>query len=877
MIRQSVFAINFLVIFLLFAVPLLGQKMSIDYYLPEGTNYNPDIPTPESVLGYQVGEWHVSHDQLVMYMRELAVASDRIVLQEYARSHENRPLVVLIITSPDNHKNLEKIRQQHISLGDPDASTSLKVKDMPVVLFQGYSIHGNESSGSNAALMVAYYLAAAEGKEIEEWLKNSVFLLDPCMNPDGLNRFASWVNVHKSKNPVADPNNREHTEVWPYGRTNHYWFDLNRDWLLVQHPESQGRINVFHQWKPNILTDHHEMGTNSTFFFQPGIPSRTNPNTPPENQKITGLIADFHAAELDEIGSLYYSQESFDDFYVGKGSTYPDVNGCIGILFEQASSRGHLQKSDNGDLAFPFTIRNQVATSFSTIKAAQNLRTDLLDYQRRFYKDARNAARRDNEKAYVFVNEEDRSRLYHFMELLHRHQVEMYPLKKDISVNGQTFNAHQAYVVPLDQPQYRLIKAMFDTRTNFTDSLFYDVSSWVLPYAFNIKHGVLTGRQFTMADAGDKIDDLKLPHGTVIEKSDYGYLLHWDDYYTPKAVYQLLENELIVKVAAQPFNTQMGKKGTMNFDYGAILVPAQNQKISSDELHELLQKVAEKTNTAFYPVHSGLTREGIDLGSPNFKKLRLPKALIVGDYGVSTYDAGEVWHLLDNRFDMELSIVEKRRLNSMDLSGYNTIIMVNGNYSGINTGGVEKLKKWLMNGGVLITMKSASKWAADQGLSFVAFKNRKKGDKNGNEETHHLPYSSMNATEGAQVIGGAICNGKLDLSHPIGYGYNSADLPIFLRGTLFMKPSRNAYAMPLSYTSDPLRSGYISGKNQELLKDAASIIVSGMGKGRVISMADNPNFRAFWYGTNKLFLNAIFFGHTISGGATEKPKPGEKK
>jgi hypothetical protein len=213
---------------------------------------------------------------------------------------------------------------------------------------------------------------------VDSLLNETVILLDPSFNPDGLNRFASWVNTHKSQTLVTDPVSRELNEAWPGGRTNHYWFDLNRDWLYVQHPESQGRIAKFHEWKPNILTDHHEMGSNSTFFFQPGVPSRINPLTPQKNRELTAKIGTFHARYLDKIGSLYFTEEDYDDFYYGKGSTFPDVNGAVGILFEQASSRGHAQETINGVLSFPFTIRNQVTTSFSTLAAARALRTELL-------------------------------------------------------------------------------------------------------------------------------------------------------------------------------------------------------------------------------------------------------------------------------------------------------------------------------------------------------------------------------------------------------------------------------------------------------------------------------------------------------------------
>ena len=853
-----------------------APSVSLDYYLPSGTTYQANIPTPESVLGYQVGGgrwWHVSHDQLVLYMRTLAAASDRVVLKEYARSHEHRPLMVLLISSKENHDNLENIRQQHLALTKLETSERLKTEDMPIVVYQGYSIHGNEPSGSNAALLMAYYLAAAEGEEVEQLLQNAVILLDPSLNPDGMNRFANWVNMHKSKNPVADPNHREHHEVWPSGRTNHYWFDLNRDWLPVQHPESQGRIELFHQWKPNILTDHHEMGRNSTFFFQPGIPSRTNPLTPEKNQELTQKIAEFHAKALDEIGSMYYSKERFDDFYYGKGSTYPDANGCIGILFEQASSRGHIQSSIHGDLAFPFTIRNQVVTSFSTLKAAQSLRKELLDFQRSFFQSAREEARKDAEKAYIFSSIADRGRLHHFIELIHRHDIAIFQTTTSVRAEGVLFPAKSSYVVPLDQPQYRLIKAMFETRTSFTDSLFYDVSSWTLPLSFNLPYAPLNARQFSESLLGEKIEKPLKPMGMLTAgESDYGYLFEWDEYYASRAVNQLLKAGLIVKVGMKPFKMDING-GLFHFDYGTIFIPAKNQSQTPDELFALIRQAAEQNGLTVYAINTGLTPEGIDLGSPNFKALKQPKTMVLAGDGISIYDVGEVWHLLDYRYDMDLSIVEKTRFKRVELGDYTTIVLVGGNYSDIAEAEIEQLKRWLKNGGVLITMRSAIKWAIDKGLSNAIVKTpSEKKDKEGSSApsaADKRPYTSMSAHYGAQVIGGAIFEATLDLTHPLGFGFNRDKIPVFKRGALFLQATNNPYAMPLVYTESPLLSGYISDKNAAELKNSASIVVSKLGKGRTISMADNPNFRAFWYGTNKLFVNALFFGHTISSGAAE--------
>lgn len=244
----------------------VAQQLGLDYYLP-ATTYDALVPTPASVFGHQVGEWHLSHDKLLMYYEKLAAASDKITLHEYGRSHENRPLIYLVITSSVNQQNIQAIQDQHVALCDPARSADLNVSEMPLVLYQGYSIHGNEPSGANGAPLVAYYLAAAQSSDVKEVLDNTVIIFDPCYNPDGFNRFSTWANMHKNNNLTSDNADREYDEAWPRGRTNHYWFDLNRDWLPGQQPESKGRIANFQNWKPNILTDHHEMGTNTTFFY----------------------------------------------------------------------------------------------------------------------------------------------------------------------------------------------------------------------------------------------------------------------------------------------------------------------------------------------------------------------------------------------------------------------------------------------------------------------------------------------------------------------------------------------------------------------------------------------------------------------------------
>ncbi|MEO1436774.1 MAG: M14 metallopeptidase family protein [Bacteroidota bacterium] len=844
--------------FVLLTFLVSRAQAPIDYFLPEGTQYDATIQTPEQFLGYPTGKWHIGHDQLVFYMRYLAQQSDRVTLQEIGRTHEDRPLIVLTITHPDNHANLEAIRQQHVALSSLQ-SGNLDVSTMPSVVYQGYSIHGNEPSGTNAAPLVAYYLAAAKGEDVEQLLKDVVILMDPCLNPDGFNRFASWANTHKSKNRQADSETREHNEVWPGGRTNHYWFDLNRDWLLVAHPESQARIKIFHEWKPNILTDHHEMGTNSTYFFQPGVPARTNPLTPQRNQDLTGEIATYHVEALDQIGSLYYSEESFDDFYYGKGSTYPDANGCIGILFEQASSRGHVQESIHGDLTFEFTIRNQVKTSFSTLKAAQELRVKLLTYQKEFYELGQREATADPVKAYVFGEAIDQYRLNQFVDHLLQHDIDVYPLKKQINADGHTFQPGEAYVVPTNQVQYRLVKGIFQSFTTFKDSLFYDVSAWTLPMAYNLKFAELRSYEKpaesleTVPEAGKMVQ---------LFPENYAYLIDWRAYKAPEFIDNLLAEGLVVKVAHESF-TIATTEGRLDFPVGTMVIPAMNQSIMGEALANLLKSEAIRLQVPIYGVKTGSTPAGIDLGSPSASALRNPKALLLVGGGISAYEAGEVWHLLDKRFNIDLTVADIDNVGRMDLNEYATIIMVDGNFNSLNAQ-VEKIRSWTRNGGVIIAVKRSNRWLENKGISGVSFKN-------GRKRFGTRPYAERNRDSGAQVIGGAIFESKLDLTHPLAYGYTNAVIPVFRRGTLFFNPPKNPYAGPGSYTRDPLLSGYISDYNLKKLARSATIVVTRYGSGRVISLADNPNFRAYWYGTNRLFLNALFLGHTISSSACEMP------
>jgi len=843
-------------LFILLTAALSFAQVDLAYYLPEGVSYNAAIPTPQSVTGHEVGEWHISHDRLVTYMQALDAASDRISLEVTGYTYEARPLLLLTITSPKNHQNIEAIRQQHVQLSDPSKSSGLNVSQMPLVYYLGCSIHGNEPSGANAGLVMAYHLAAAQGPEIEKYLDNTIILFDPSFNPDGLQRFSTWANSHKSKLVSPDSYDMEHNEAWPGGRTNHYWFDLNRDWLPGQLPESQARIKKFHQWKPNLLTDHHEQGTNATFFFMPGEPTRVHPMTPKKNQELTKKLGEYHAKALDKIGSLYFTQEGYDDFYYGKGSTYPDVQGCIGILFEQASSRGHAQESDNGILRFPFTIRNHFTTMLSSLQGSNEMREEILNFQRDFYKNALSEAAKDPVKAIVFGSNKNKASAFHLAEMAERQDILVYPITTSQTLNGRSYEAGASYVIPLNQPQYRLIKSMFEKRTTFEDSLFYDISSWTFPLAFGIEYDELK----SIPALGTKLTRPTLPQGKVInDKATYAYAFESFGFYVPRAIYRLVSHGIRVKVSHEAFNHPSGKK----FDRGSLMVSLENQNLAPEQIAVYMREVSAQDGIDVYGFDTGLDYKGVSLGSSTFDVLKKPEIAVLMDVGISPTDAGEIWHLLDQRFHIPVTMIPVSVFNNAQLSKYNTIIVPSGRYNGISESAKEKLKTWVQGGGVLIGLEDAVSWFNTSGLG----KFEMKKDEESKDGAKPRPYEYIDEDRGAQVTSGAIFEANVDLTNPLLYGYYNTKMPMFKSNNFYMEKSKGVYSNPMTYGNSPLISGYISKKNYEKIKNASVIGVSAMGQGRVIGFTENLAFRAFWFGTNKLLMNAIFFGPMVNSAA----------
>ncbi|MEN8123167.1 MAG: M14 family zinc carboxypeptidase [Bacteroidota bacterium] len=844
--------LSLLILLFFFFTPTFGQN----HYFKEYAPYDETIPTPESFLGYKIGGQHTRHDQVVAYFEKLAELSNRVTIEEYGRTYENRKLLMLSISSIQNINNLPQIKEKHLTLVNPYKEIDSHA-DLPLFIHLGYNIHGNEPSGTEASILTAYTLVASKNEKIKKYLDSAIIFIDPTINPDGRDRHTQWVNSRKSKNLVADPLDFEHTESWPSGRTNHYWFDLNRDWLLAIHPESQAKLKWFHEWYPNIITDFHEMGTsNNTYFFEPERASGSEkPLTPKRNGELTTIFAKEFAKSLESVGTFYFTNELFDATYPGYGSSYGDLQGAIALLFEQTASRGHLKKLDIGNISFPFTIKNQYISSFSTIRTAVDNKDLLYDYQKVFFKNAIDGARKSAVKAYVFGDAYDENRTKAFIKFLFHHKIKVYKLEKDIKGNGQTFSKEKSYIVPTEQNQYKMIQNTFEIYNTYNDSIFYDASAWSIANFYNMPYAAIHKK----ITPDKEITQQYLSDNTIkIKKADYAYIIPWNDYYAPSFLYATQKAGIKSMFLSKPLNATINNE-TEEFANGSLVIPISLQSISKDSIYSVVKHNAEKFSTNIKPINVGENGIGINLGRRGVKTLQTPKTLLWVGNGVSQYEAGEIWHLLDTQINMPLSKIALRNFNRVKLNDYNTMIMVSGSYHQLDSIKIGKIKDWVAKGNTLITSRQASAWA---------IKNRLVNEELIEKEKDSLPkerlkYGDARENYGKNVIGGAIFKINLDITHPIGYGYTQKELPIYRNSSVFLKPSKNPYSTVAKYTEDPHIDGYISKESYELLSKSASIIVSPIGNGRVVMFADNPNFRAAWYGTNKLFLNAIFFGNHI--------------
>ncbi|GIU50982.1 peptidase M14 [Shewanella sp. KT0246] len=831
----------------------------------QAEDINTRLTQPAQYLGYPLGEWHLRHDQINHYLQKLASESSRVSLDSAGFSEERREQLTAVITSEENQRNLADIIEYRSNIKYGTMQTK-RTNSNPLVVWLAYSIHGDEASGAHAAIALSHYLAAANEPWVKELLDNTVILLTPTQNPDGFDRFSNWANNNRGKVIVTDNNHREHNQDWPGGRFNHYLADLNRDWLFLRHPASQGRVAFFHKWQPHYVGDFHEMWHQQSYFFQPGVPDRVNPLTKPENQALSNELAAFHRKALDEVKQVYFSGQMFDDFFYGKGSTYPDINGAIGILFEQASSRGQAQDSPNGVVTLADSIDNQFATSLSSLKGAHALRKKLMAYQTNFF--SSNVKRfRDGKQSGRLVKAHNGSaHISELVSILEQHKISFKYVSKLIEDDGINFTPQDSLFIPNSQPQHDLLQALFDKRTEFKDETFYDISTWNFESALGLS--VVNKAKPSAKSLSDK------PSFSVA-KSAYpadsvALIIDWQQAAAGPMLQQLLNQGVLVKYAQKPFslyshetadsNKKDDKKQPTKLVAGSLQIPLKQPQFSATELADIVANAAQKYQVNVIASASSHTATGMDLGSDDFIKINPVTPLVITGADTNASETGQIWFYLDKTLGIPTTMVNTERLVSLDLSAYSHIFMADGPYHLISDATSRKLGKYVTEGGTIVAQKRALIWLNKRNILNSEPKTKRELAKL--FSTTGMDFGDKSKLKARQSIGGAIVSLKLDRTHPIAFGLPNP-LQVMKNREISFNLTSTPFIVAAEYENDLLVSGFLAKEYQRSFANTPAMIVETKGKGKIVALTDNLLFRNIWLGSEKVFANALYFVPTI--------------
>ncbi|MCD9033430.1 peptidase M14 [Luteimonas sp. Y-2-2-4F] len=831
------------------------------YYFPDaaGADLDPAVPTPEQFLGYPIGSHYTRHDRLLDYFRELARVSDRVSLQEIGRSYEERPLAAVVITSAGNHARLEDLRRAHATLADPGAPDADPAQ-VPVVVGLYYSVHGNETSSGEAALLTAYYLAASRSAQTRRWLEEAIVLIDPAQNPDGRDRAANWHNAWKSNPPVADPVDKEHVEPFPNGRSNHYFTDLNRDWLAVTQRETRAKLAVFHQWLPNVQIDFHEMGSGSTYYFEPSPSSMHSPLLPQASYDFNVTLARYHAEGLDALGSLYYTRENFDNFSPVYGSTYPDFHGGVGVTVEQASSRGLVQDTASGPLEFRFTVRNQVATGLATVRGAVAEKAGLLALQKDFFRSAVEQGRRHRHAAFVFGDAHDPGLTRRLLDLLLQHRIRVHALPAPLEIDGRRFEPGSAYVVPSAQPQFRLVHSIFEETPEVRGSV-YGSTSYAIAHAY----GIQVARSRRALATGEAIVELPPAAGGVSGgRAGYAYAVDWRDYEAPRVLAALLAQDVRVRAAFEPFTARTAG-GETAFGRGTLVVPVAGQPLDADALQAAVDAAAREAGVVAHALSTGQSAAGIDLGSDNVKPLRAPKIALVMGQGVNATEIGSTWFALSERLRWPATRLDPAQLARVPLGAYTSIVLAGGQYGDWSEATVEALKRWIEGGGSLVTFGTASRWAIEKGLAGPRRGGAAgAGDAAGGDDAARRDFAERRDVLAEQRSAGNLLSADADVTHPLAFGVPRRDIFVNKETDVTLPPAADAFSNVVRIDDAPLVNGYLPEALRRSAAGSTWAQVARAGAGTVVLFADDPAHRKYWLGTERLLVNGLFLAEHLA-------------
>ena len=809
-------------------------------FVISGSIFSQTLQSPSEFLGYEIGSRFTRHHKVVDYFKYVSKTLSNVKLEKYGETNEHRPLYLSYISSQENINNLENIRKNNLAQtgiisGNADNKTA--------IVWMSYNVHGNEASSTEAAMLTIYELVTKK----KAWLENTVVIIDPCINPDGRDRYVNWYNQVKSTPFNTNQDAKEHSEPWPGGRPNHFLFDLNRDWAWATQIESQQRIKMYNKWMPHVHVDFHEQGMNSPYYFAPAAE--------PFHEVISDWQRNFqtqigknNAKYFDAKGWLYYTKERFDLLYPSYGDTYPIYMGAIGMTFEQA---GHgraglgIQTDEGEILTLKDRAIHHVTTGLSTVEISSKNAVKINTEFKKFFNNSNLKY-----KSYVLKNDNE-DKTNRLKSLLNKHEIQ-YENAKSGTVKGFDYQTQKDgkmsvsssdLVIHSNQPKGKMVKVLFEPKAKLSDSLTYDITAWSLPYA----HGFKTIASKSKVASSINSDSNKVTN--TINTSAYAYVSKWNSLEDATFLGAILQANITPRFSEKPFSID-GK----SFDSGSLVILRNDNR--NNNFDAKLIEIANKHQRKLNPIATGFMDSGSDFGSYNVKPIHKQKIAVLSGEGTSSLSFGEVWHFFETQLKYPITNINSDYFSRVDFSNYDVIILPNGYYSRVlNTSTLDKLKQWTRSGGTLIVMGNALSYFANK--KGYALK-KKQVDKNKDEEKANLtPYADRERKRVQNLITGSIFKSKVDATHPLAFGYTDEYFSLKLGATSYQYLQNGSNVAYFDETAKNI-SGYAGSKAVKQVPKSLLFGEERMGRGSVVYMVDNPLFRSFW-DNGKLFVaNAVF-------------------
>ncbi len=849
------------------------------------------VPRPDAVLGYTLGTRFTHWDRIVDYLQKVAAASPRVKMWEYGRTYEGRPLMLAAISSPENIRRLDEIQQAHQQLADTvglsESERGRLVKETPLVVWLAYGIHGNESSSAEAAIAVAYLLAAGEG-EFARLLDNMVVLIDPLENPDGRERYVNGYEQRRGADPNPFRRSAEHFEPWPGGRQNHYVIDLNRDWAWASQQETRHRIAAYRSWEPQVFVDFHEMGSESSYFFPPAA----EPIHPQIDRRVVSWLETFgrgNAEEFDKLGWIYFKGENYDLFYPGYGDSYPSLRGAIGMTYEMAGGgRGGLAVNlpDGTTLTLADRLARHLTTSLATLRtAAANNQRLMEDFVANRIKAA------SDPRTYLWSADQQEARALADLLILHGIRVHQTNQPADLLVRGLAGEGPESprrfpagtYAVSTTQPLGNLIEALMERESPMTQGFvdrqrqrleqnlepqFYDITAWSLPYAYNVETWVASdppGNLRSLPPVGGGISG---GDGGDTEKG-LGYLVPPQGLASYRLAAELQKRRILHRVAMASLSTGS------DLPAGTLFIPRRG---NAANLRETLQGILQEEGLTAQAVTASSAIKGISLGSNDVEAIRPVRVGLLSGTGVDSTSFGFLWHLFDQEIGLPHDRLDAAQLGQVDLSELDAIVMPSGGYDdAISPRARESLDAWVKSGGVLVAIGDAAAFLRKNEMTSIkSWQPRKKDDAGDTAAVGADPAADpeggetpveKNLASRPIFTPGAILATEMRVNHPLTLGLRTPPMVLY-EGTEILKatgdPSKDVL---VARDRSPVVAGFAWPEAEERLAGSLLVGMEPRGRGSIVLFAQDPAFRLFWRATTPILLNAVLYGPTTIGGS----------